>query len=186
LDILHRIRMKNPLLPVIALARPENRKIADMAVGKGAFSYIVQSGSVRDVAISLKQEFCKYREKTSHGRCDILVIDDDKDISEMVKTYLASNGYLCRAINDSGKAISGVISCKPKLIFLDIVMPGIDGMELLDYIRKTDPEIKIIMMSGVSDQDICINAVKKGASGYITKPFSLQQLKVTLVTALFT
>jgi two-component system, NtrC family, response regulator HydG len=64
-------------------------------------------------------------------------------------------------------------------------MPGIDGMELLGEIKKAYPSIRVIMMSGISDHDICINAIKNGASGYITKPFSLQQLKVTLVTTLF-
>ena len=103
----------------------------------------------------------------------------------MVEGFLKPQGYKCISMNDPKKAIAKIKSQSPKLVFLDIVMPGMDGIETLERIKSIDKRIKVIMVTGVSDKDICIDAMKKGASGYITKPFSLQQLQVTLTTTLF-
>ena len=185
IDILFKIKSSYPTMPVIILAGPDHIDIAEAAIRKGASSYIVYKGMGDDISDIIKTQIQKHKQEIVRSKCDVLVIDDDSDILGMVKQYLNSNGYKCETVNNTYKAMDMLCLLKPKLVFLDIVMPGLDGMELLGKIKKADPSIKIIMMSGVSDYDICINAIKNGASGYITKPFSLQQLKVTLATTLF-
>ncbi|GEM_PF-1324846 len=186
IDILFRVKAKNPGLPVIMLTRSDCRELAEAAIKKGASSYIVQTGTENDIAQALKGQLQRYRQEKPRGKyCDILVIDDDLDILDMVKSYLQSNDYTCEIVSKPDKAVNKLLSAKPKLVLLDIVMPGINGIDLLNEIKRADPKAKVIMMSGISDHDICINAIKSGASGYITKPFSLQQLKVTLATTLF-
>jgi DNA-binding NtrC family response regulator len=184
-DILLRIKAHNLSLPVIILARPDLRHMAEAAIKKGASAYIVHTGMELDIVQSLKDQLNIHRRKVSGKNCDILIIDDDTDILNMVKEYLRSSGYVCQTVSESARAIDVLSNTKPKLVLLDIVMPGTDGMNILNLIKKTNPKTKVIMMSGISDYDICINAVKSGASGYITKPFSLQQLKVTIATTLF-
>lgn len=185
IDILSRVKAKNPDIPVIILARPDCREAAEAAIRKGASSCIIQTGTEDDIAQALKDQLQRHRQEVSRGKCDILIIDDDLDILDMVKSYLQSNDYKCETVSNPGKAVNKLLSVKPKLVLLDIVMPDIDGIDLLNEIKKKDPKVKVIMMSGIADRDICINAIKNGASGYITKPFSLQQLKVTLTTTLF-
>jgi DNA-binding NtrC family response regulator len=184
IDILFKIKANYPIMPVIILASPDHIDIAETAIRKGASSYIVYKGMGDDISDAIKTRIQKHKREIARGRCDILVVDDDLEISEMIQSYLKSNGYTCDVVNNPDKAINKLLSSKPKLVLLDIVMPRTDGIALLNKIKKTDLTIKVIMMSGVSDHDICINAIKSGASGYITKPFSLQQLKVTLATTL--
>lgn len=185
IDILSRIKAKNRDLPVIILSSPDYRELAEKAIRKGAFSCIAQTGKDDDIAQALKEQLQMHRHEINRGKCDILIIDDDLDILDMVKSYLQSNDYKCETVSNPGKAVNKLLSVRPRLVLLDIVMPDIDGMDLLNEIKKKDPKVKVIMMSGIADRDICINAIKNGASGYITKPFSLQQLKVTLTTTLF-
>jgi DNA-binding NtrC family response regulator len=184
IKILHRIKMVNRRLPVIILADEANKALAEKAIGYDASSYLIKTKLVSEIVKDVKSQFDKYLHSRPVKNAEILIVDDDKEIADMVKNFLANDGYSCWAVYNAKDAIAATRSHKPRLMLLDIVMPDIDGIELIESIKGIDSRIKIIMMSGVSDKDICTAAIRKGASGYITKPFSLQQLRVTVVATL--
>ena len=183
--ILSKIKGKDKYLPIVLFGSEESRARAEEAITQGASSFIIRTESINKIVKQLQEEIGKKRDSGDFTRSDIMLIDDDKDITKMVEGFLKPQGYKCISINDPKKAIAKIKSQPPKLVFLDIVMPGMDGIETLERIKSIDKRIKVIMVTGVSDKDICLDAIKKGASGYITKPFSLQQLQVTLTTTLF-
>jgi len=184
LDILKKIKKTDSSVLTIMLADEDNRSIAEQALTLGAALYVIKSNPVAEIVKAIKEEAAKPVSAEAAGKMDILVVDDEKEIADMVVNFLKASGYKAVAVTDPKKAFSMIKANKPKLIFLDIVMPGVDGIELLQRIKEVDSNMKVIMMSGVSDEGICTTAVEKGASAYITKPFSLQQVKVTLLSTL--
>jgi DNA-binding response OmpR family regulator len=115
------------------------------------------------------------------GEERILIIDDDVDTCEYVQRFLGQSGYKVYSLTQPREAIQQIENIKPGLILLDIVMPGMDGLELLGQIRKIFPAILVIMLTGVKDDFICKQAVQSGACDYLVKPFSLDQLKATVL-----
>lgn len=184
LKILKEIKLSFPLMPVIMFAAQKETELAERALQFGACSYVIKSAPVSEIVGEIKEGLARYSVSKKRKDPVILVVDDDKDSADMVKDFLGAAGYSCLAVYDSRKALEIVKSRAPDLIFLDIVMPGMDGIELLDQIKQIDKEAKVVMMSGVTDEEICGKAIAQGASGYIAKPFSLQQLKVTAMTSL--
>jgi len=184
LETLKKIKKADSSVLIIMLADEDNRSVAEQALALGAALYVIKSNPIAEIVKAIKEEAAKPVKAEAAGNVDILVVDDEKEMGEMVVNFLKASGYKAISETDPKKAFSMIKANKPKLIFLDIVMPGIDGIELLQRIKEVDSNIKVIMMSGVSDEDICTTAVEKGASAYITKPFSLQQVKVTLLSAL--
>ncbi|MFC1807528.1 response regulator [Candidatus Omnitrophota bacterium] len=186
LETLSKIKIMNKLLPVIMLADESSKDLAVRALEKGASSYIVRSAPVANIVNDVRKELDKYLTATAARRkLTLMVIDDDTEVADMISQFLQADGHNCLVVNNPRKAIDIIMAHRPKMIFLDIVMPGMDGIDLLQEIKYVDKNIKVVMISGVADKEICLTAVKKGASGYITKPFSLQQLRATIVTTLF-
>ena len=114
----------------------------------------------------------------------ILIADDDAAVCDVVNHYLSREGYRVEQTTDSKLVIEKVKQLQPFLIFLDIVMPGIDGLDLLRKIKKILPKTHVIMLTGVKDDEVCKEAIELGASSYLTKPFSLEQIKATVLTSL--
>lgn len=121
----------------------------------------------------------KTRKKTIES---ILVIDDEPGISEYISTFLAKAGYQVSSLNNPREALDQVQLLKPSLVLLDIVMPDINGLEILKGIRKVSPETCVIIMTGIKDDSICRESLELGACDYLVKPFSLDQLKATILT----
>lgn len=184
-EILSKIKAVDPIVDIIMFAEQGDVKLAERALQMGACSYVVKSDSISETA--KKAIDAAHKSMISvHAKPDmnILVVDDSKMDTAIVEKYLTSENYNCFVINDAREVLRAVRSVKPQLIFLDIVMPGIDGIELLKQIKAVEEGIKIVMISGISDTQICSEAIRSGASGYITKPFSLQQLGVAITIAL--
>ena len=184
LVILKEIKEASPLLPVIMIANQKEKKLAERALEFGACSYIIKSSAISDIVKDVKGRLDNYFGSEEKGKLSILVVDDDKEIAEMARLFLAAGGYNCVVANDARKALSMIRAKSPDLVFSDIVMPEMDGIELLEQIKRISKKIKVVMMSSVTDKEVCQEAIEKGASGYITKPFSVQQLGVTAMTTL--
>lgn len=184
LRILKEIKLTVPLLPVIMFADQKETELAERALRFGACSYVIKSAPISEIVRDIKKELDRYQASKPRQKVKILVVDDDKETADMVKNFLNKEGYNCLTTYDSRKAPGIIESQRPDLIFLDIVMPNLDGIELLNKIKSISKKIKVVMMSGVTDEEICEEAINQGASGYITKPFSLQQLKITVLTTL--
>ena len=108
----------------------------------------------------------------------ILIIDDDKTMTELLKTLAIMEGHTPTVVNDSTKAIEVAGSVKPDLITLDLMMPKLSGFELLELLQQ-DPnftEIPIIIVSARDDTASKERARRAGAKDYVTKPFDADEL----------
>jgi putative nucleotidyltransferase with HDIG domain len=106
----------------------------------------------------------------------ILVVDDEEAILEIVSTMLESRGYKCTALSNGRDAQEFVRKQAPVLILLDLILPEIDGIQLLDWLRNFDPEIPVIMVTAIHDIPTALQAVRRGAYDFILKPFEKDQL----------
>lgn len=107
----------------------------------------------------------------------LLVIDDDLTICDFLMSFFTQRGYKVFVANDGKQAVFIVKEKHPDIVLLDIKMPGPSGIEVLQKIKGIDKNSRIIMMSAVTEGIVIDLAMKYGAVGYITKPFSLEQLE---------
>lgn len=119
---------------------------------------------------------------------DILVVDDEVDIRELVAGILEDEGHGTRTAGDSDSALEAIKARRPTLIFLDIWLQGstLDGLELLDEIKKIHPDLPIVMISGHGNIETAVSAIKRGAYDFIEKPFKSDRLLLIASRALET
>ena len=108
-------------------------------------------------------------------RPHIMVIDDDRDLLEVVSHALRLKGYTVSLTSDSTSALALMDECQPDLVLLDIVMPKIDGFQLLYLIRQRST-VPVIMLSVIGEVTWLEKALRLGADDYIKKPFGIRVL----------
>lgn len=108
----------------------------------------------------------------------VYVIEDDPDISDIIKDNLAIEGYQVRCFNEGKEAYQSIMDNHPDLIILDLNLPGMSGIEICKYVRDDNmtQEIPIIMVTARSEEIDKIIGFEVGADDYITKPFSPREL----------
>lgn len=117
------------------------------------------------------------------GKRSILVVDDDLAHRTMLRILLDWQYDIVEA--DCGaEAIEKVRKTSFDLVLMDVCMPEISGVEALDEIKTTNPEIPVIMMTAYSSNATTVEALKKGACGYVTKPFDFDHLRSTIEKAM--
>lgn len=104
----------------------------------------------------------------------ILIVEDEKPISNLIKISLRNAGYQCDCAMDGSEAIDKIDNGKYDLILLDIMLPEIDGFELLQYIRPL--EIPVIFLTAKKDVKDRVKGLRMGAEDYIVKPFEVAEL----------
>lgn len=114
----------------------------------------------------------------------ILIVDDEKDIRSSLQGILEDEGYQVITAENGEDAVDLVQEEVPDLVLLDIWMPGMDGIAALEQIKKLNPEITVIMMSGHGTIETAVRATKIGAFDFIEKPFSLDKLLITIGNAI--
>lgn len=114
--------------------------------------------------------------KTKKTKGSILVIDDEKDILQTLRDSLETEGYTVYTADEGEKGRLCAQSLSPDLIFLDIWLPHIDGLELLAAIKKERPDTPVVMMSGHAGIETAVRATKLGASDFLEKPFNFTQI----------
>ncbi|MBI1738958.1 MAG: response regulator [Acidobacteria bacterium] len=106
----------------------------------------------------------------------ILVVDDEDAIREVVATLLEAKGYECVTATNGQDALAQLHAHPPDLVLSDVVMPEMDGMELLGRIRGKDESVPVVMVTAMHDISIALEAIRRGAYDYILKPFERDQL----------
>ncbi len=114
----------------------------------------------------------------------VLIVDDEKNIVTSLQEILNDEGYEIITAEDGLEALEMVQAEPPDLVLLDIWIPGIDGIEVLQTIKTYHPEIEVLVMSGHGTIDTAVKATKLGAYDFIEKPFSLDQLVLSVERAL--
>jgi DNA-binding NtrC family response regulator len=110
-------------------------------------------------------------------RIKLLAIDDDPQSLELVTEALSDNGLHILTADDPEKGLELVRRERPQIVLSDVVMPNMNGMELLGRILEVDPATDVILMTAYYSTEAAVEAIKKGASDYLTKPISLPVLR---------
>ena len=111
----------------------------------------------------------------------ILVVDDEIEIVRLLKDFLTSKGYEVYTALNGAEALTVVKEAKPDIVLLDIIMPGMGGIDTLKEIKKIDPTTAVIMVTALIDEELANRAVKLGAFDYITKPINIDYLETCVM-----
>ncbi|MBI1808246.1 MAG: sigma-54-dependent Fis family transcriptional regulator, partial [Ignavibacteria bacterium] len=114
----------------------------------------------------------------------ILMVDDEVDLLQTSIVLLRAEGYEVDSVSDGIQGINAVQTHHYDLVLLDIKMPKVDGIEVLEFVKEKYPSIEAIMLTGVSDLKIAVECMNKGAFYYILKPFNVAELLQTIKRAL--
>jgi len=107
----------------------------------------------------------------------MLVVDDERDIVRILGEFLGSHGHEVTAAHSGTQALSLARQHRFDLVFLDIVMPGMDGNETLRRLRTEDPSQVVVMITGLADENAVIESMTLGAFDSIRKPFDFKNLE---------
>jgi DNA-binding response OmpR family regulator len=110
----------------------------------------------------------------------VLVVDDDPATVELLQDFLLAKGYEVLTASDGAEALRTLKAERPHLLLLDVMMPKLDGLEVLRQVKALDPTVGVIMVTGVNEEAIGRKAMELGAFDYIVKPLDLPYLKRTL------
>jgi CheY-like chemotaxis protein len=99
----------------------------------------------------------------------ILIVDDEKDFLSSMSVWFKSQGYLVEAVSSGQDALDLLKTKKPNIIFLDIAMPDMDGVETLKRLRKIRPHVPVVMLTKDASEEACLNAYKHGVNGFFNK-----------------
>jgi len=111
---------------------------------------------------------------------EILFVDDDRTILELVREYLSEVGYRVEVVDNGMQALEKIKNQPYAIVFTDIKMPDIDGLELLSAIKEYRPETEVIIVTGHGSMESAIKAMKYGSYDYLQKPFKLNVLKIII------
>ena len=109
---------------------------------------------------------------------EVLVVDDEADIRELVSGVLEDEGYSVRAAGDSDTTLDAIEERRPSMVLLDVWLQGskLDGLQLLQEVKRRDPTLPVLMISGHGNLDTAVAAVREGAVDFIEKPFEASRL----------
>jgi two-component system response regulator AtoC len=114
----------------------------------------------------------------------VLVIDDDASTRDYLRALIAKLGYQVFTAESGEQALTELDKVNPTLITLDLVLPGIDGIETLRLIKEKDPDVPVIMLSGHGQAKSIVQAMKLGATDFLRKPFESEELRIAFNKAL--
>ncbi len=110
------------------------------------------------------------------SRGHILVVDDERSIRRMLRMYLADAGYTVAEAADGQVALDQVRQGGIDLVLLDLMLPGVGGLEVCERIRESNGYVPIIMVTAMDDEESRVAGLERGADDYVTKPFSPREL----------
>ena len=119
---------------------------------------------------------------------DILIVDDERDIRELISDILKDEGFTTRLASNSDECMAEINADPPSLMILDIWLKDsrMDGIDILKTVKRDNPDVPIIIISGHGNIEIAVAAIKQGAYDFIEKPFNIDQLTVVIARAMET
>ncbi|MGH3681969.1 MAG: response regulator transcription factor, partial [Natronosporangium sp.] len=119
----------------------------------------------------------------SPGRT-VLVVDDDPTVSDVVSRYLERAGYRVTRAADGAAALAEFRRHRPDLVLLDLMLPGIDGLEVCRRLRELSGQVPVIMLTALGEEADRVLGLQLGADDYVTKPFSPRELVLRVQSVL--
>jgi signal transduction histidine kinase len=113
----------------------------------------------------------------------ILLVDDEKDIREVLRLPLTDLGYEVLEAENGADALHLFARLQPPMILTDIKMPGMDGIELLQKVKHANPEVEVIMITGHGDMELAVKSLKYDATDFIAKPINVDVLEIAIQRA---
>ena len=120
----------------------------------------------------------QFEDPTRRNR--VLIVDDEQAVREILSDGLASFGYLTETAPDGAAALAFLSTEPVHVVLSDIDMPEMSGIELLKLIKAEHPDLDVVMVTGVVDAETAVNAIRDGASDYVTKPFNLDEVCIVV------
>lgn len=118
------------------------------------------------------------------GTNHVLVVDDESDVRNLLRKFLTRRGYEVLTAGDGEAAIEAIRENRPDIVLLDIRLPKMDGLSVLQRLRDESDDVAVITMSGNADEDTARRSLELGAADFITKPFNLPYLETSLLAKL--
>jgi two-component system nitrogen regulation response regulator NtrX len=117
---------------------------------------------------------------------DILIVDDERDIRELISDILKDEGYTTRTAANADEAMAELNAGEPGLMILDIWLKDsrMDGIDILKHVKRNNPDVPVVIISGHGNIEIAVAAIKQGAYDFIEKPFNIDQLMVVIGRAM--
>ncbi|MFT3923609.1 MAG: response regulator [Myxococcales bacterium] len=110
----------------------------------------------------------------------VLVVDDDKAICEYMETFLSKDGFEVKTLNDPSGAPEEVKNGGYHLVVLDLMMPKMDGLQVLERIRKVDNDVAVVIFTGYPSLETAVQSMKLDAVDYLKKPFNPEEFRVVV------
>ncbi len=110
----------------------------------------------------------------------ILIVDDDVDVLDRLRRVLENRGFSVITAKSGAEGISRAIETKPELVLLDLVLPDMHGLEVLEELRRLSPKSKVVIISAFAGVSDAVRAIKLGASDILVKPFHIEELVSTV------
>ncbi len=110
----------------------------------------------------------------------IMLVDDDHALRATIREVLEKENYQVMEADNGDTALTATRAAAPDLILLDMVMPGIDGMNAIPLLRKQSPRLRIIIMTAYASVQNAVQALKQGADDYLAKPFKINDFLVLI------
>ena len=119
---------------------------------------------------------------------DILIVDDERDIRELIADILGDEGFPTRTAANADEALAAINAEEPALMILDIWLKDsrMDGIDILKQVKRNNPSVPVVIISGHGNIEIAVAAIKQGAYDFIEKPFNIDQLMVVITRAMET
>ena len=114
----------------------------------------------------------------------ILIVDDDQDICEYMETMLEANGYEVDTISDPTTVVEAIRATEYHVLVIDLMMPELGGIELIQQIRRIDTDVAIVVSTGYPSVDTAVDALKLNVSDYIRKPFDIEEFREMIADVL--
>ncbi len=110
----------------------------------------------------------------------VFVIDDEPRMAQVIATALGHGGFDCHTFTEPSEALAAAAEAAPDVVVSDVRMPGMDGMELLDQLRTSCPDVPVVLVTAHGSVPAAVSAIRKGAFDYVTKPFDNDELRAAV------
>ncbi len=114
---------------------------------------------------------------------EIWIVEDDEELLEILTSYLINENRIIKSFKRGKDVLAVIENASFDIIILDLVLPDVDGIELLNFARRFNPDSIVIIMTGYASLDSAIRAIRGGAYDYIRKPFKLEELEIVINNA---
>jgi CheY-like chemotaxis protein len=121
-----------------------------------------------------------------HQQPNVLIVDDEQALCDLLHEELSDRGFVCTTALDANTALSRLMAHHFDVVLLDIRLPEISGMDLLQTIRSAYRDVTVIMVTAINEADTVVRALKLGASDYVIKPFNVDKIEKSIRIALET